>query len=192
MARHRLMMFLPLVIFLALVALFFVMQRQMGEGRYDPQSLPSALLNRPLPAFQLTQLDGSPITEAALTGRVALVNVWATWCPSCHYEHPYLNKLAEQGVIIFGIDYKDEPEKARQWLAEKGNPYVAVIDDRDGRLGLDLGVTGAPETYLVDHHGIVRFRYQGPIDERVWTETLQPLVQQLHEEQRQDQEALAS
>jgi cytochrome c biogenesis protein CcmG/thiol:disulfide interchange protein DsbE len=85
-------------------------------------------------------------------------------------------------VAIFGVDYKDEPEKAKQWLAEKGNPYRAVIDDRAGRLGLDLGVTGAPETYVVDHRGVVRFRYQGALDERVWRDHVGPVVTQLREE----------
>jgi len=102
-----------------------------------------------------------------LKDKVVLVNVWATWCPSCLYEHPYLVKLSQQGVVIVGVDYKDEPDKARQWLQEKGNPYLAVVDDRAGNFGLDLGVTGAPETYLIDRNGIVRWRYQGPIDERV-------------------------
>jgi cytochrome c biogenesis protein CcmG/thiol:disulfide interchange protein DsbE len=142
--------------------------------------MPSALFDKPLPAFQLPDLlTAAPVSNAALKDKIVLVNVWATWCPSCLYEHPYLVKLSQQGVVIVGVDYKDEPEKARQWLQEKGNPYLAVVDDRAGSLGLDLGATGAPETYLVDRNGVVRWRYQGPIDERVWTETLQPLLTKL-------------
>lgn len=183
MARQRLMLFLPLLAFIALIALFFIMQREMGAGRYDPQALPSALLNRPLPEFELPRLDGGQIDAAALQGQVALLNVWATWCPTCHYEHPYLNQLAADGIVIYGVNYKDEPEKARQWLVEKGDPYRAVIDDREGRLGIDLGVTGAPETYVIDHRGVVRMRYQGALDQRVWDENFAPLVKQLLSEQ---------
>jgi cytochrome c biogenesis protein CcmG/thiol:disulfide interchange protein DsbE len=91
-------------------------------------------------------------------------------------------KLAQQGIAIVGVDYKDNADKARQWIADKGNPYVAVLDDSAGNLGLDLGVTGAPETYLVDRRGVVRWRYQGPLDDRVWNEALQPLLAQIDAE----------
>lgn len=182
---QRLKLFLPLLIFVVLAGFFFVVQKRIGSGDYDPQNMPSALLDKPMPAFELPDLlSGEPTTGAAMNGRIALVNVWATWCPSCHYEHPFLVRLAEQGVFILGVDYKDEPEKARQWLQEKGNPYAAVVDDRAGGLGLDLGVTGAPETYLIDSHGVVRLRYQGPLDERVWRETLQPMIERLQGETR--------
>jgi len=180
---QRLKLFIPLLIFVILAAFFFVVQKRIGSGDYDPQNMPSALLDKPMPAFELPDLlTGDPVTGALLHGKVALVNVWATWCPSCHYEHPYLVSLAQQGVSILGVDYKDEPEKARQWLREKGNPYAAVVDDRAGNLGLDLGVTGAPETYLIDSRGVVRLRYQGPLDERVWTETVQPLLDRIRSE----------
>jgi cytochrome c biogenesis protein CcmG/thiol:disulfide interchange protein DsbE len=184
---QRLKLFIPLLAFVMLAAFFFVVQKRIGEGEYDPQALPSALLNKPLPAFALPDLlGGGEVTAEQLRGQVALLNVWATWCPTCHYEHPFLNQLAAQGIVIFGVDYKDEPEKAKQWLAEKGNPYRAVIDDRAGRLGLDLGVTGAPETYVVDHRGIVRFRYQGALDERVWREHFESMVRQLQDEANSD------
>jgi len=182
---QRLKLFIPLLVFVVLAGFFFVVQKRIGSGDYDPQNMPSALLDKPMPAFELPDLlSGEPVTGAAMDGKIALVNVWATWCPSCHYEHPYLMKLAERGVFILGVDYKDEPEKARQWLREKGNPYAAVLDDRAGGLGLDLGVTGAPETYLIDRHGVVRLRYQGPLDERVWRETLQPMIERLQGETR--------
>jgi cytochrome c biogenesis protein CcmG/thiol:disulfide interchange protein DsbE len=179
----RLKLFIPLLVFVVLAGFFFIVQEWIGAGRYDPQNMPSALLDKPLPAFQLPDLlSEQPVTAAQLQGQVALVNVWATWCPTCHYEHPYLNQLAAQGVVIFGVNYKDDPAKARQWLQEKGNPYRAVIDDRAGQLGLDLGVTGAPETYVIDRAGVVRLRYQGAVDARVWQETLQPLVERLQGE----------
>jgi cytochrome c biogenesis protein CcmG/thiol:disulfide interchange protein DsbE len=180
---QRLKLFIPLLIFVALAGFFFAVQKQISTGDYDPQNMPSALVDKPLPAFQLPDLvRGETVTGSVIGGKVALVNVWATWCPSCFYEHPYLVKLVEQGVVILGVDYKDEPAKARQWLQEKGNPYSAVVDDRAGNLGLDLGVTGAPETYLIDRNGVVRLRYQGPLDERVWRDTVQPLYQQLQNE----------
>lgn len=180
---QRLKLFVPLIVFVALAVFFLVVQQRIAKGDYDPQSLPSALLDKPLPAFALPALQGGgEVTDKVLAGQVALINVWATWCPSCHFEHGYLMQLAQQGVFILGVDYKDKPAEAQRWLAEKGNPYRAVVDDRNGSLGLDLGVTGAPETYLIDSRGVVRLRYQGPLDERVWRETLQPLYEQLQRE----------
>jgi cytochrome c biogenesis protein CcmG/thiol:disulfide interchange protein DsbE len=177
---QRFKLFIPLIIFAVLAVFFFVVQKQISSGDYDPQNMPSALIDKPLPAFNLPDVQsGAMVTPEILKNKIVLVNVWATWCPSCAYEHTYLVKLAQQGVAILGVDYKDEPEKAQQWLREKTNPYIAVVDDRAGTLGLDLGVTGAPETYLVDANGIVRLRYQGPLDERVWNETFRPLIAQL-------------
>lgn len=182
---HRLKLFIPLIVFAVLAIFFFVVQKQIGSGAYDPNGMPSALLDKPMPPFNLNDvLSGAPVTEAVMKDRVVLVNVWATWCPSCLYEHPYLLKLAQQGVAILGVDYKDQTDKARKWLAERGNPYIAVLDDSAGKLGLDLGVTGAPETYLVDRRGIVRWRYQGPLDDRVWNEALQPLLAKLDAERQ--------
>lgn len=177
---QRLKLFLPLVVFVLLAVLFLVMQQRIQSGDYDPQALPAARLDQPLPAFSLPDLrSGAIIDDAAWRGEVALVNVWATWCPSCHYEHPYLMQLAADGVVIHGVDYKDRTAEARTWLEQKGDPYRSVVEDRDGRLGLDLGVTGAPETYLIDRQGVIRFRYQGPLDERVWAEHFAPLMAQL-------------
>lgn len=177
---QRLKLFIPLIIFVVLAVFFFVVQKQIGDGEYNPQELPSALLEKPLPVFELPDVQsGAIITNDVIKNKIALVNVWATWCPSCVYEHNYLVKLAEEGVVILGVDYKDEPAKAQQWLRDKGNPYIAVLDDRAGKLGLDLGVTGAPETYLVDQKGLVRLRYQGPLDQRVWDEHFKPLLDEL-------------
>ena len=105
--------------------------------------------------------------------------MWATWCVSCRVEHPYLQQLADQGVPIYGINYKDEDAAALRWLQELGDPYIANIADHQGSLGLDLGVYGAPETYLVDAEGVIRYRHVGVVDERVWTTILQPLYAEL-------------
>ena len=114
-----------------------------------------------------------------LLGEPALLNVWATWCVACRVEHPYLQQLADSGVPIYGVNYKDEDGAAGRWLAELGNPYRFNIADRDGTLGLDLGVYGAPETYLLDADGVIRYRHVGVVDERVWETILQPRYLQL-------------
>lgn len=177
----RIKLFLPLIIFLVLVAIFFGVQRRVQTGDYSPTALPSALLNKPLPEFSLPTLQGESLSRADLPQQWLLVNVWATWCPTCHYEHPFLVELAERGVPILGVDYKDRREPAVKWLAEKGDPYFATVFDEQGTLGLDLGVTGAPETYLVDAEGIVRFRYQGALDQKVWDEQFAPMLSSLEE-----------
>lgn len=169
----RLRLFLPLLVFMILAVLLW---RGLS---LDPNYMPTALEDRPLPAFKLSTLDGQSVTEQDLLGSVALINVWATWCPSCQVEHAYLNELKRAGVVIYGINYKDEPDGARRWLREKGNPYRLNVVDSDGRLGVDLGVTGAPETYLIDAAGVVHLRFQGPVDERIWRENIQPLIAQL-------------
>ena len=183
---QRLKLFFPLLGFVLVAVFFYVMVSRIDEGEYNPQSLPSALLNRPFPNFSqpnLLQLKET-VSQADLLGSIALVNVWATWCPSCHVEHVYLNRLAaERGIVIYGVNYKDNADKAQQWLAQKGDPYRLNIFDPEGRLGLDMGVTGAPETYVIDHRGFVRLRYQGPLDENVWREKFQLLMAQLRAEQ---------
>lgn len=176
----RLKLFIPLIIFAALAGFFFIVEMQIKEGEYDPKSMPSARVGQNFPVFSLPDSEtGALITEKDLQGQVSLVNVWATWCPSCFYEHPFLNDLAKRGVVIFGVDYKDTVAAAKQWLRDKGNPYRHNIFDADGSLGLDLGVTGAPETYVVDHLGVVQLRHQGPLDETVWQQKILPLVRQL-------------
>lgn len=170
---QRLRLFLPLLGFAVLAGLLW---RGLS---LDPNHMPSALADRPFPEFEASTLDGSTVRRADLLGRTALVNVWATWCPSCATEHAFLNRLAEQGVPIFGIDYKDDTEKARRWIAVRGDPYELIIDDPDGRLGIDLGVTGAPETYLIDAAGVVRHRHQGALDEQVWRKEFAPRIEHI-------------
>lgn len=135
----------------------------------DPQAMPSALIDQPLPTQQVDTLLGQPGTLSEIQGP-ALVNVWATWCIACVVEHPYLNELAQRQVPIYGLNYKDQDDQAVQWLEEKGNPYQLNFADRDGQLGLELGVTGAPETYLIDAQGRIVLRHQGVVDDRVWEE----------------------
>ncbi|MDR0279043.1 MAG: DsbE family thiol:disulfide interchange protein [Paucimonas sp.] len=176
----RWIMVLPLAVFL-LVAVF------LYRGLYlDPAELPSAMIGKPFPAFALPNVQGDrQLTEADLKGKPALVNVWATWCISCKVEHPVLNKLAQQGVVIYGVNYKDVNADALKWLAEFHNPYQMDIRDEQGTLGLDLGVYGAPETFFIDAKGIIRDKYVGVIDETVWREKLAPVYQGLVDEASQ-------
>jgi cytochrome c biogenesis protein CcmG, thiol:disulfide interchange protein DsbE len=170
----RLKLFLPLILFALLAIILF---RGLG---LDPSEMPSALIDRPLPAFSLPRLDqAGTVSEADVKGQVALLNVWATWCVSCRVEHPYLKQLAEQGIPIFGVNYKDDDSAAQRWLDELGNPYQFNIADREGTLGLDMGVYGAPETYLLDANGVVRYRHVGVVDEHVWQTILKPMYLQL-------------
>ena len=170
----RLKLFIPLILFTGMALFLF---RGLS---LDPRELPSALIDRPLPQFTLPALGREqPLSRDDITGRVALLNVWATWCVSCRVEHPYLQQLAAQGVPIYGVNYKDDDAAALRWLSELGDPYVANIVDRQGSLGLDLGVYGAPETYLVDAAGVIRYRHVGVVDARVWESLLQPLYREL-------------
>ena len=171
----RIALFIPLVVF-AILTLFLL----KGLDR-DPTELPSALVGEAFPNFVLPSLtdEQKVLSERDLGSRVVLVNVWATWCFACRIEHAMLNQLATEGVAIIGLNYKDQNQQARQWLEQKGNPYVFNIVDSEGILGFDLGVTGAPETYLVDAQGIIRYRRVGVIDQRVWDDEISGLYQQL-------------
>ena len=174
---RRWMMVLPLAVFLV-VAVF------LYRGLYlNPAELPSAMIGKPFPAFNLPNVQGDrQLTEADLKGKPALVNVWATWCISCRVEHPVLNKLAEQGVVIYGVNYKDVNADALKWLKEFHNPYQLDIRDEDGNLGLNLGVYGAPEPFFIDAKGIIRDKFVGVIDEQVWREKLAAKYQALVDE----------
>ncbi len=173
----RLKLFIPLFLFVVLAG-FLLRSLQL-----DPREMPSALIDRPLPDFQLSRLGAdATVQRTDVIGEVAFFNVWATWCISCRVEHPYLQKLTDQGVVIYGVNYKDETVAALQWLDGLGDPYRLNIEDRDGTLGLDLGVFGAPETFLVDAQGVIRYRHVGIINDRVWREILQPLYRELRNE----------
>jgi cytochrome c biogenesis protein CcmG/thiol:disulfide interchange protein DsbE len=171
---RRLKLFLPLLIF-AVLALFLLRGLKL-----DPAAMPSALIDKPWPAFSLPDLaSGKLLTEKNLKGQKALVNVWATWCVTCHVEHPYLMQLAQNGIAIYSVNYKDKKPDAEKWLLDKGNPYRATIVDADGKLGIDLGVFGAPETYFIDSHGVIRYKHVGDLNARVWQEKLQAVWQAL-------------
>lgn len=175
----RLKLFAPLLIFLLLATLFFYILRL---DDYDPEALPSALLGKAVPEFSLPVLlhDDVQFNQDSIKGEVALLNVWATWCPTCVAEHAYLLELVKDTPItLYGINYKDDDDAAREWLNRLGNPYKAVIVDADGRLGLDLGVYGAPETYLIDAKGIIRYKHVGALNERVWQEKFVPVLASL-------------
>ena len=167
----RFKLFIPFVVFVVLSGLLYV-----GLS-LDPNELPSVLIGKPVPEFSLPDLDNpdSQITPATMKGKPYLLNVWATWCPSCKYEHPYLVKLAESGVPIYGVNYKDDTEKARKLLQDMGNPYSANIVDEEGSLIMALGVYGAPETFVVDANGIIRYRLVGVVNEEIWKSTLAPI-----------------
>lgn len=171
---------IPLVVVLVLVALLgwavtAMIPDKSGEKAYDPTYMPSALIDHPVPNFSLPALHDEQqlLSPGIFTGEVTLLNVWGTWCISCRVEHPYLNKLSQQGVRIVGLNYKDQTPAAREWLQRLGNPYELNIVDKNGRMGVNLGVSGAPETYLVDSTGIIRYKHTGVIDDRVWKNTLE-------------------
>lgn len=146
--------------------------------RLDPREVPSPLIGKPAPAFQLPLLDaeGKMLGTADLAGRPLLVNFFASWCAGCKVEHPLLMQLAQQGVEIVGMDYKDEPADARRWLQRNGNPYRQVVLDREGQAGLDWGVYGVPETYVLGADGRVLFKQVGPMTPQAWERDIRPLL----------------
>ncbi|WP_020410386.1 DsbE family thiol:disulfide interchange protein [Hahella ganghwensis] len=171
---RRLILFVPLLV---IMAMFFLFQQMID---HDPTEMELARKDKPVPAFALPGLRNPErfFTQEDLKGKPMLVNVWATWCPSCRVEHPYLLKLAkEKGVQLVGLNYKDDRTAALEWLDKLGDPYVFTVFDEEGRLGLDLGVYGAPETYVVDAEGIIRYRHVGVVNEKVWNEVLAPLME---------------
>lgn len=168
------------VLILATLALYFAIGL-----RTDTRTIKSILIDKPLPAFDLPAFpdDGKRITPETLKGRVTLLNIFASWCITCRVEHPVLLKLAkEKRAEIIGLAWKDKPDELKQWLEELGNPYATIADDRIGRTAIDLGVTGAPETYVIDKKGRIRYKHVGAIDDYTWTNTLEPLVKQLEAE----------
>lgn len=156
---------LPLLAFLLLVG--FLLRGLFS----DPTELSSALVGKPVPEFVVPDLyqPSEQHSEAVLTGKPMLLNVWATWCPTCRAEHAYLNKLAAEGVAIVGLNYKDDSrEKAVRWLNTLGDPYTINLFDEKGAVALEFGVYGAPETFLIDSQGNIRYRHVGDVNERVW------------------------
>lgn len=173
MARYL----VPLGIFLVLVIFLGV-----GLG-LNPRQVPSPLIDRPAPAFDLPQLHATDkrISPEALRGQVWLLNVWASWCVSCRQEHPVLVDLAKSGVVpIYGLNYKDQREEALRWLQQWGDPYKLSIMDPKGMTGIDYGVYGVPETYVIDKTGIIRYKQIGPLTPEILRDTILPLVKKLN------------
>jgi cytochrome c biogenesis protein CcmG/thiol:disulfide interchange protein DsbE len=167
---------IPLVIFVVLVAFLWI-----GLGR-DPREVPSPLIGKSAPAFKLTQLHetGKTLSNDDLKGKVWLLNVWASWCVSCRVEHPLLVQLAKANIVpVYGLDYKDKPDDGRAWLAQNGDPYSASIVDQDGRVGIDYGVYGVPETFVIDKSGVVRYKQIGPLTVEALQQKILPLVREL-------------
>jgi cytochrome c biogenesis protein CcmG/thiol:disulfide interchange protein DsbE len=174
-------MLAPLGLALAGGAGFYAMLRGLGRGTYDPRGVPSALLGKPAPAFALPPLEaaGLPgLSNAELAGLPApvLVNFWASWCVPCVVEHPQLMRLSRDGVAVFGINYKDKPADAATFLTRHGTPFRRLGRDEPGRVAIDWGVYGVPETYLLDRSGIIRWRWPGPVTPEVLDQDLRPLL----------------
>ena len=167
---------LPLGIFIVLVAFLAI------GLNLNPREEPSPLIGKPAPAFTLPQLHQPEATFAPkdLQGRVWLLNVWASWCVSCRQEHPILVDLAKRNIVpIYGLNYKDPREDALRWLKQFGDPYVLSIADVEGRVGIDYGVYGVPETYVIDKAGVIRFKQIGPVTQDVLEKTILPLIREL-------------
>lgn len=178
---------LKLTLFLSLpLAGFFVLLVVLilGLGK-DPRLLPSALIDQPLPVFELATLENPErvVTQEDFKGKIALVNVWATWCGPCQLEMPLLVKLAGEGMPIYGVNNDRERRKALAWLQNLGNPYRINVVDETHQLGIDLGVYGLPETFLLDQKGVIRFRYAGALDEQIWQKEFLPRIESIREEQ---------
>jgi cytochrome c biogenesis protein CcmG/thiol:disulfide interchange protein DsbE len=174
----RLLAFLPVLVFVGVLVGF------MAGLRMDPSIMPSMLIGKPLPKFDLAPVtaDNPKLASTDLVGEPALLNVFASWCVACQVEHPTLMRLRAQGVVIHGLDWKDDPVDGARWLAEKGDPYLRIGSDPSGRAGIDMGVSGVPETFVVDKRGRVRYRQVGAITPEVWATVLEPLMAKLRTE----------
>ncbi len=173
--------FLPLVIVFAVSVLFAIYLWQIGPGGKDISTLPSAMLDKPVPEFDLAPIEGRKLglKSGDLKSGLSLVNVWASWCPPCRVEHPFLMALAEKGVTIYGINYRDKPADALRFLRNLGDPYKQIGADTTGRVSIDWGIYGYPETFLVDHTGRIRYRHVGPISSEVIETVFNPLMEKI-------------
>ena len=169
---------LPLIAFVLLAALLFVGVR-MNSGK-DTSAIPSPLIGKPAPVLALPELPlpESRVALDGLRGRAFVLNVWGSWCVSCRVEHPVITELAGSGVLVVGYNYKDTPEDASRWLAQYGNPFALVVQDADGQAALDWGIYGAPETFVIDAEGIVRFKHIGPLTPEIVQDKIRPLLEE--------------
>ena len=170
--------------FLAPLALFAVLLGFLAVGlNLNPREVPSPLIDKPAPAFELARLDdpSQRITHADLKGQVWILNVWASWCVACRQEHPVLVDFAKRSPVpLYGLNYKDKREDGLAWLARFGDPYKASLFDIDGRVGIDFGVYGVPETFVIDKQGVIRFKQIGPVTPEVLRDRIEPLLKQLN------------
>lgn len=169
---------LPLLAFIALALLLFVGVR-MNSGK-DNSAIPSPLLGKAAPELLLPELvlPEPRLGIADLKGKAYVLNVWGSWCVSCRVEHPVITELAQSGTMVVGYNYKDSPEDAARWLARYGNPFALVVQDRDGQAALDWGIYGAPETFVIDAAGVVRFKHIGPLTPEIVQEKILPVLQE--------------
>jgi len=174
--------FVPIIGFVLLFALLGYALIEIRSGDMSPREIPSPLVGKPLPEFKLTDLHhpGKNYTKNDFAGKVFLMNIWASWCVACREEHPLLKVLPKQeGVALIGVDYKDQNPDGLAFLKEMGDPYDLIMTDNNGRYGIDLGVYGVPETFVVDSNGIIRYKQIGPITLESWHSKIAPLVRQL-------------
>lgn len=170
---------IPLIVFLTMVVFLAI------GLTLDPREVPSPFIGKPAPQFSLPQVveADKTLTSEDFKGKVSLVNVWASWCVSCRQEHPILVQLAEQNVVpIYGLNYKDERGAALGWLQKLGNPYRASAFDADGKVGIEWGVYGVPETFVIDKRGIIRYKQTGPVTDEILRQKLLPLIRDLQQE----------
>lgn len=169
--------------FLLPLGLFAVLVAFLGIGlTLNPREVPSPLIDKPVPAFKLAQLaqPGLEFTQKDMLGQVWLLNVWASWCVSCREEHPVLMELSGKRVVpLIGLNYKDKSPEAKAWLKQFGDPYVLSVTDLDGRVGIDFGVYGVPETFVIDRAGVIRYKQIGPVTPEALEKKILPLVRQL-------------
>jgi len=173
---------IPLVAILALGGVFVKRLVDVEQGVVDPRLLPTVLLDTPLPTFDLEALPGrgQPLKSDDLKGEVSLINVWGSWCVACVYEHPVLMDIAATGEVpIHGIAWRDDPAKSVAWLAKHGDPFTKVGQDPQSKAAIAFGVTAAPETFLVDKQGVIRYKQTGPITPKLWRDEILPRVKQL-------------
>jgi cytochrome c biogenesis protein CcmG/thiol:disulfide interchange protein DsbE len=166
----------PFIVFVVLAGFLYV------GLHLDPREVPSPLIGKPAPAFNLPQLHDptKQFSPQQMKGKVWLLNVWASWCVSCKEEHPILVELARQNIVpVYGLDYKDKRVDAEMTLSSAGDPYTLVVSDSDGRIGIDYGVYGVPETYVIDKQGVIQYKQIGPITHRSLREKILPLVAEL-------------
>lgn len=175
---NRLIFLLPVVGFLAIAG---VIAYFMLSGK-DAKIIPSALIDQPVPEFSLPSIDGATdaLTAAHFKGQVSILNVFASWCLPCRVEHPQIRRLAKvPGIVVYGLNYKDKPDRAKAWLKELGDPYDRVGADSNGRAAIEWGVYGVPETFIVDREGRIRYKHVGPIMPRDLEETILPIIERL-------------